>query len=83
MFVGSQGRRRQRDLGLKGEKGERRMGVERNRVFELDSVCVGEDERGSGRERYGGSCKLCKAGLRRRLDTFEGGLKSEGTHKPR
>jgi len=50
MSVGGQGRACRRDLakavdlGLKGEKGERRTGVEGNREFVLDFVCVGEDE---------------------------------------
>ena len=49
MFVGGQGRPRRRDLGkasdsgLKGEKGEQRTGVERDREFGLDFVCAGED----------------------------------------
>ena len=64
-------------LGFEGEKGERRTGVEGNRDFRLDFVCVG-----SGREGYCGSCTLRKARLRGRLDAFEGGLTSEGTHKP-
>jgi len=37
-------------LDLKGEKGERRTGVEGNRDFRLDFVCVGEGEC-EGRER--------------------------------
>jgi len=50
MFVGHQGRPCRRDLvkaldlGLKGEKGKRRTGVEGNRDFGLDFICVGEDE---------------------------------------
>jgi len=50
MFVGGQGWACQRDLvkaldlGLKGKKGERQTGVEGNREFILDFVCVGEDE---------------------------------------
>jgi len=55
MLVG-EGRSCRRDLGkalylgLKGEKGERRTGVEGNRDFSLDFVCVGEGECGE-RER--------------------------------
>jgi len=38
---------------------------------------------GGGREAYGGSRTLRKARLTGRLDEFEGGLKSKGTHKLR
>jgi len=67
-FVGGQGQG-VRELGLKGEKGERRTGVEANR-----DVWVRTNVR-SRREGYGGSCTLSKARLSGRLDAFEGGLK--------
>jgi len=50
MFVGGQGQVCQRDLakaldlGLKGEKGKQWTGMEGNREFILDFVCVGGDE---------------------------------------
>ena len=44
MFVSGQGQACQRDLGLKGKKGKQWMGMEGNREFVLDFVCVGEDE---------------------------------------
>jgi len=69
------------DLGLKSEKGERRTNVEGNSDWIL-FVWVRTNVR-SGREGYNGSCTLHKARLSGRLVAFEGGLKSEGTHKPR
>ena len=50
MFVGGQGRPCRKDLakaldlGLKGERGERRTGMVGNKEFETDFVCVGGDK---------------------------------------